>query len=263
MPTASDPLDTDRLTRDTFVARVEHYATVGSTNDLAKARAAEGVERLPLLIVADEQTAGRGRGGHRWWTGKGGLACSLLVDAGALAFAPSRSPLVSLAAAVAVAETVAPRIESHTVGLHWPNDVFVESRKLAGVLVEVLPERLVVGIGLNTNNSLRDAPQPLAATATTLIELTGVAHDRTQLLVALLDYLEKGFDQLAARPAQIAARANHLCSQRGDTLTVETGRRSVRGRCVGIASDGGLLLDTPEGRRKLYSGVCGSKARRS
>jgi BirA family biotin operon repressor/biotin-[acetyl-CoA-carboxylase] ligase len=211
---------------------------------------------LPLLIVADEQTAGRGRGANRWWTGKGSLACSLLVDVDDFGFEPRRSPLVSLAAAVAIARTARPRLPSHTVGVHWPNDVFVEERKLAGVLVEILADRrVIVGIGLNTNNSLRDAPQPLQKTATTLFELTGAQHDNAQILLELLAHLASGLAQLTSAPEQTAAEANEMCLQRGQTLAIQSGRRLIRGRCLGIDADGGLLLDTAEGRRKFYSGV--------
>jgi len=249
-------LDTDQLLRETFIARVEHYATVGSTNDLARELALERVEPLPLLIVADEQTAGRGRGTNRWWTGAGSLACSLLLDLNRLGLDPRRSPLVSLAAAVAVVDTVAPRLPSRTVGIHWPNDVYVEGRKLAGILVEVVPgRRMIVGIGLNTNSSLRDAPEPVRNGATTLLELTGVEHDPTRVLRDLLAHLEKRLGQRASAPDRTAAAADRLCLQRGATLRVESGGRPVCGRCLGIDPDGGLLLETAEGRRTLYSGV--------
>ncbi|MFH1269139.1 MAG: hypothetical protein ABIK89_25710, partial [Planctomycetota bacterium] len=153
-------------------------------------------------------------------------------------------------------ETVAPLVPSETVGLNWPNDVFVNGRKLAGILVEVLQNRrLVVGIGLNANNSIREAPSPLQKTATSLVDLTGTRHNRTRILLALLEHLAAAFRQLTARPEQIAATANALCLQHGQTLTLELGQRRIRGRCRGIATDGALLLDTPEGLDKFYSGV--------
>ena len=250
------PLNVDLLVQQTFVAQVEHHASLGSTNDRAKGCAAEGSSPLPLLIVADEQTSGRGRGANRWWTGRDSLACSLLLDVGDLGIDRSRSPLVALGAAVAIAETVAPLLPSHTVGVHWPNDVIADGRKLAGILVEFLANRrLVVGIGLNTNSSLRQAPKELQKTATTLYELTGTRHDRTAILLALLGHLDAVFGQLASSPDKIAARANRLCLQRGRTLTIQLGGNAICGRCAGIASDGALLLDTPSGREKLYSGV--------
>lgn len=254
---SSSELNADLLIRQTFVARVEHHATLSSTNDRARACAAEGLGPLPLLIVADEQTAGRGRGENRWWTGRGSLACSLLVGQDALGIAGHRtSPLVALASAVAVVETVAPLLTHQTVGLHWPNDVFADDRKLAGILAEVLAGDLIVlGIGLNANNSLADAPRELRNTATTLRELTSVPHDRTGILLDLLRHLENLLGKLASVPEQIAASADALCLQKGQTLTVHSGRRQVCGRCEGIASDGALMLHTTEGLRRIYSGV--------
>jgi BirA family biotin operon repressor/biotin-[acetyl-CoA-carboxylase] ligase len=253
---STSPLDTDLLLRQTFVARVEHYATLGSTNDRAKECARHTEHTLPLLIVADRQTAGRGRGANRWWTGEGSLAVSLLLDAAELGLDRSRSPLVALAAAVAVVQTVAPLLPSRTVGVHWPNDVFAEGRKLAGILVEVpSAQRLAVGIGLNLNSSLRQAPQELQATATTLLDLTGVQHDRTEVLRRILDHLDAGLRRLAASPREIAARANAICLQRGQILTVLSGQVSTTGRCRGIAPDGALVLDTPQGPRTVYSGT--------
>ena len=101
-------IDVVRVLRETTIARAEHHPALASTNDRAAECAAQGVKDLPLVVVADQQTAGRGRGSNRWWTGPGGLAFSLLVDAETVAADAERSPLVSLAAAVAVVEAVAP-----------------------------------------------------------------------------------------------------------------------------------------------------------
>ncbi len=250
-------IDAERLLRATFVARIEHHATLGSTNDRAAQAAAEGAQELPLLVVADQQTAGRGRGGHRWWTGPGGLAVSLLLGPEQFS-APirSRAPLAALAAAVAVAESVAPVLPGHQVGLAWPNDVLVCPRKLAGILIEALADgRHIVGIGINTNNSLADAPPELGERAATLRDLTGRPQDQTQILIGLLGRLERNFAGLGSDGAGIAARADALCVQRGRTLCVQQGQRTLTGICRGIAPDGALRLETATGQQRLYSGV--------
>ena len=250
-------LDIKRVLKETFLAGAEYHPTLSSTNDRASRSSAATAAELPLLVVAEEQTAGRGRGANRWWTGRGGLAMSLLLHPDQLALKqPRQSPLVALAAAVAVVETVALLVPSHPVGIHWPNDVMAAGRKLAGILIEVLPDRRhVVGIGINTNNSLGDAPPELKNTATTLRELTGRPHDQTTLLVRLLRCLQSVFGQLGPEPGRIGARADELCLQRGEMLTLQRGNRSIRGHCAGIAPDGALLLDTPQGRQACYSGV--------
>ena len=250
-------LDIDRLREATFIARAEHHAVLGSTNDRARQLAGEPAEGLPLLIVADQQTAGRGRGTNRWWTGPGSLALSLLLDSRQVPLAePSQSPLVALAVAVALVETLAPRLPHQTVGIHWPNDVMAAGRKLAGILIEATPERrFIVGIGVNTNNSMADAPAELKTTATTMLDLTGQAHDPTTLLIDLLGNLQRGFGGMAESPESIALRADRLCLQHGRPLTLRSGNRTISGRCEGIAPDGALKLDTSEGRRTFYSGV--------
>jgi BirA family transcriptional regulator, biotin operon repressor / biotin---[acetyl-CoA-carboxylase] ligase len=249
-------VDTERVLRETFVTAVEYHPALGSTNDRAKQCAAEGAASLPLLILADEQTAGRGRGANRWWTGRGSLAFSVLLDGRPFRGAPGHGPLVSLAAAVAVANTVSPLTASHSVGIHWPNDVFVAGRKIAGILVEILAGgACVVGIGVNVNNSLREGPAELQSTAVSLVDLAAQPQDLTQVLVALLQQFSSLLGFLPASPAHISHLANAICLQHGRTLTVESGGKLVCGTCCGIAADGALLLDTPLGREKIVSGV--------
>jgi BirA family biotin operon repressor/biotin-[acetyl-CoA-carboxylase] ligase len=257
MPAAPElTLDRDRILRETFVARVEHSARLSSTNDRAKLAAADGGGPLPMLFIADEQTAGRGRGKNRWWSGSGGLTFSLLIDLIDLRIDRSRSPLMGLAAGAALVGTVGPELAPHRVGLHWPNDIYVAGRKLAGILVEIPTVRhCVIGVGLNTNNSLDEAPSPLRTTAASMGELTGGQHDHTMLLVGFLRRLRTLLWQLAAAPQSIGELADSLCLQHGRQLTLEIAGRTISGRCAGIASDGALLLETAEGRRAFYAGV--------
>ena len=94
-------------------------------------------------------------------------------------------PLISLAAGVAVAETVKSLLKIEGIGILWPNDVIAAGRKLAGILVEVLPDgHAVVGIGININDSMAEVPAELLPLATTLLELSGSRHDHTEILVA-------------------------------------------------------------------------------
>lgn len=168
-----------------------------------------------------------------------------------------------MAAAVAVVETVAPLLRRRKVGIHWPNDVYAGGRKLAGILVEVLPGGMhVIGVGVNTNNSVHEAPEDLRHSAVTLRDLTKKRHHHTAILAALLGRLESLLIELGSSPQDVAARADGLCLQRGQLLSVERGRRLTRGRCAGIAPDGALLLDTPAGRKAFSSGIVREVARR-
>jgi BirA family biotin operon repressor/biotin-[acetyl-CoA-carboxylase] ligase len=281
-------IDLDQVLRDTFVASAEQHATLVSTNDRAIGYAAETGVPLPRLVIAHQQTGGRGRGGNRWWTGSGNLAFSVLLRAAAAAgprkkgtvsicaqpgtdgtlvagrsgkWGPGTpwvpfSSLAALAVGVAVAEALAPLVPGQDVGIRWPNDVLAGGKKLSGVLIEVLPNRLhVVGIGVNVNSAAADAPPELRLEIATLRDLTGRTHDLTVVLTAILRRLEPLWVMAATAPAEVAARADALCLQRGRTITVRQGGDTITGRCVGIAADGSLRLETVAGPKSVYSGV--------
>jgi len=247
-------LDLDRILRETFLARAEYLPVVDSTNNRAAELTAQGP--LPLLVVADQQTAGRGRGSNRWWTGAGALVFSVAVEGKEVGAHAKPSPLVALAVGKAVADTVAPLLPKHSVGIHWPNDVYVAERKLTGILIEVLPkQRHVIGIGVNVNNTMDDAPPELHSKVTTMRDLTHQQYDLTDILVALLCHLKHQFLQLQTKPEAVAAAANMVCLQCGKMLTQQRAGRVIAGRCRGIAPDGALILDTSEGAELIYSGT--------
>ena len=199
-----------RLTEGTFLAQVEHHEVLTSTNDLAKEKALCPTQELPLLILADRQTSGRGRGTKRWWTGPGSLAFSLILAPPPGNLPAGQVALVSLAAALAVIDTVKPLVPRAEITLHWPNDVYANGRKLCGILVEILANRRqVIGVGLNTNNVLSDAPSELRDVATTLRTLTGKEHDHPSILEGFLRHFETSIGEVASAPEQITQRADH------------------------------------------------------
>jgi BirA family biotin operon repressor/biotin-[acetyl-CoA-carboxylase] ligase len=157
---------------------------------------------------------------------------------------------------VAVVDAVAPLLPRYEVGIRWPNDVLAAGRKLAGILVEVLLDRRhVIGIGLNTNNTLADAPAELQNTAATLRDLSSREHDQTAILIDLLNRLDREFQQLRSHSADVATRADALCLQRGRTVTLQQANRTIAGRCQGIAPDGALVLETSAGAERFHSGI--------
>ncbi|MBN1589128.1 MAG: biotin--[acetyl-CoA-carboxylase] ligase [Pirellulales bacterium] len=255
-------MDLQHILSETFVASAEHHEVLGSTNDLARRRADEGLP-FPRLITAEHQTSGRGRGANVWWTGQGSLAMSLLLPSESIPEEAGRSILISLVTAVAVVDTLRPIVETQPLtggsvllGLHWPNDVFLSGRKLAGILIEVLPNRAhVIGIGINTNNTAADAPDNVRPRVITLRDATGVVCDHVELLIGLLNRMELGLRALSVDPNAIAQAANERCLQQGQILSIQMGKKQLTGRCLGIAPDGALLIDTPDGPRPCHSGV--------
>jgi BirA family biotin operon repressor/biotin-[acetyl-CoA-carboxylase] ligase len=250
------PIDPAQLVAATWVDAVEHYGEISSTQDRARAAAGALPLERSVLIVADRQTAGRGRGANTWWTGEGSLAFSLLIDPARFELPRRAIPQVSLTAAVALIDAISPIVAGQRLGLHWPNDIYVAGRKVAGVLVDGLPNgRHILGVGVNTNNSPADAPDELGESIATLHWLTGRLVDHSKLLTVFLNQFAVALRMLAQSPSQLGLRFNELCLQHGEILTVRHGIESTTGRCAGIATDGALLLNSDHGQRAFYSGT--------
>ena len=198
---------------------VRWYAEVDSTNRVAAAMAAPG-----LVVVADHQTAGRGRFDRRWEARPGS---SLLVSVVLPRSARHATVVVSLAAAQACADVagVAP-------DLKWPNDLIVGERKLGGILGETAAGHQVVGLGLNVNWGTARPPDGGVA----LDELTGRPVDRLALLAALLR-------ALGEPPEDVLGAYRRRCVTLGQVIRVELGGDVIEAQAVGISPEGHLLLE--------------------
>ena len=144
------------------------------------------------VVVADEQTEGRGRLGRQWLAPAGtSLLLSILLRPDV---EPARLPELSLVAGRACAEAIA-----ETAGLEtevkFPNDVLVGGRKVAGILAEASEGRVALGVGINVSQAAGELPPDARTPATSLLLETGREIDRAELLVALLDHLERRYDE--------------------------------------------------------------------
>lgn len=210
-------------------------------------------------VVADSQTAGRGRGGRAWASPPGvALHFSVLLRP---SLAPDLLPLVTLAAGCAVADAV--RAETGLrAGLKWPNDLLVNGRKACGVLCEAETgpagaPAVVVGIGLNVNTPPDALPPRPAFPATSLAAEAGRTFDREALLRACLGALRIAAARLEgpAGAAATVARFNELDALCGARLDVSLPDGSVaRGTGRGAAPSGALLLETAAGPREILAG---------
>lgn len=207
-----------------------HHSFIDSTNTEAK-RLAEAGAAHGTLVTADEQTAGRGRQG-RVWVAPAGTALLMSVIARPVT---EQHKLAPLAAALAVAETCE-EVAGVQAAIKWPNDVWIEGRKVSGILVEARPEHdpakswLVVGIGLNTSVRLEDMPEDLQQTATTL----GLAAG-TDALTPLLRHLD---NWLQAEAEAIVTAWRPRDALRGREISWADGS----GIAAGIDDEGNLLV---------------------
>jgi BirA family transcriptional regulator, biotin operon repressor / biotin---[acetyl-CoA-carboxylase] ligase len=250
------PFDLTRLYETGCLERIEHHAELGSTNDQALALAARDDLELPLLVLAERQTAGRGRGTNRWWAVDGALTFSLVVAPDARLPA-AHWPRLSLAAGLAICQALECFAPQALFQVKWPNDVYAEGRKIAGILIESPAQsrgRLVIGIGVNVNNSLAAAPDDMRSLATALCDIDHRQRDLTSVLAAILTQL---VGQLAAagQMASIASGWQERCLLTGNTVQVQSGGETIIGRCLGIDEQGALLLQTESGRRSIVSGT--------
>jgi BirA family biotin operon repressor/biotin-[acetyl-CoA-carboxylase] ligase len=234
----------DRLAGTRF-STVRWVEETDSTNRELLDEAREGVIG-PAVLVADHQTAGRGRRDRRWLAPPGsGLLVSVLVH---LQVAPDRLPLATAAAALATSDAVA-EVAGVDTTLKWPNDVVVGERKLAGVLAEAVGDTVVVGVGANVDWP-GDLPPEIAETAVALNHLTDRRVDRADLLVAYLQALDRELESLEADGGSaLLGRYRDRCSSLARHVRVETDAGVVEGVAVDLTGPGHLVVETTDGTR--------------
>jgi BirA family biotin operon repressor/biotin-[acetyl-CoA-carboxylase] ligase len=219
-----------------------HLDTTGSTNDRARQLALAGAP-AGTIVVAEEQKAGRGRHGRTWSAARGrALTLSLLLRP-----EPGVLSLLALATAVAVCEACEAMV-SVRCRIKWPNDVLIERRKLAGILIESRPQEewAVVGIGLNVDTPEAELAPALRETATSLRIAAGGAVDRDDAFDALIERLAFWS---AAGPGQVLDAYRKRDVLEGEEVSWSAGERSLRGTAAGIDDGGNLIVFTRAGER--------------
>ena len=227
---------------------IHQHDQLGSTNDEALRLAQTGAPN-GTIVVARQQTAGRGRHGRRWISPPGNLHVSFLFRTAAFnAFTPAHAAQPGFAAALAVAQAIDPICPG--CRLKWPNDVLLAGAKIAGILTEFTGDALIIGIGVNVAHTPPDMPYPVTSLAahgattpasTLLTSLIGTLQQR------LADWDAHGFGAVRAAwlergPAQ------------GSPLTIQAGPHRIDGYFAGLDEDDALLLTTADGGRRVVAG---------
>lgn len=233
--------------------RLLAFESIDSTNEELRRRAAAGA-REGTAVVAETQTAGRGRQGRRWDSPPGNLHCSLLLRPGC---APLKAANLSFAAALAVADVIEPLLPSAALlRFKWPNDVLLAGKKVAGVLLESeirgdALEWIVVGVGVNVTSFPEEAMYPATSLAAAGCRGIG-ARD---VMDSYFDHIRIWYarwrdDGFAPLRAAWLARA----SGQGETIEVRMGNEKVTGRFADLDADGALILETNGERRRITAG---------
>jgi BirA family biotin operon repressor/biotin-[acetyl-CoA-carboxylase] ligase len=250
----------ERLLNRGDIRRFDPHSELASTNDRASELIAAGLppDDCPCLVIAEKQTAGRGRGGNRWHSTSGSLTFSLILDVDRLAL--EWRPRVALVAGVAAAEAIDPHVPDLRISLKWPNDLQIGDRKLGGILVESPPSRsghrnLVVGIGLNVNTRFQSAGDDVRNRAVSLRDLLGRDLDLDRILGDVVAGVAAGVKQLSTDWPDLRDRWKSRCALTGRRITVTSPRRQWAGQCLGIDDAGALRLDSAGEIVSVSSGV--------
>ena len=238
-----------RLYGTPFARRILHFFKVDSTNTVAM-RLAENGEPHGCVVLAEDQTAGRGRAGRSWLSEKSaGINCTVVLRP---PIPPAHAPLLTLVAGLAARDAAAEDLDT-IPDIRWPNDLLVGGRKFSGILTEMHaePDRIhyaVVGIGMNVNQA--KMPAELADIATSLRIETGKAHSRFELLIRLLRHLDRYYNQFLEDGATpILRRFAQVSSYyEGKRVRITTSQESFTGTTAGLEPSGVLRVSRDDGR---------------
>lgn len=220
------------------------FNSVASTNDIASGYA-NSAENDGLVVLAEEQTAGRGRGENKWQSGAGdSILCSVL-----LINEPSSGELLSLTCAVAVAEALSPAAK-----IKWPNDVILNGKKIAGILLESKRANgiaaHILGVGINCHQ--KEFGDKLRDIATSIDIETGSVCDRVLLTRRLLSCLDHWLSIVNKDAQQVIDTWSNMSLLLGQRITVLYNKKKFTGTCSGIDPEKGLILQLDSGRPGFF-----------
>ncbi len=235
--------------------KIHYFPSVESTNERLKTMAEEGAPE-GTVVLAEEQTRGKGRLGRSWSSPLGkGIWLSVLLKP---AVFPQETPGFTLVAAVAVTRALNGPYAYLKAGIKWPNDILIRERKICGILTELKAEAdrlhyLVIGIGLNANQAPEDFPPELASTATSLYLESGKKADRLALTASVINELDHLYTTIRTQgtgPIIQAWKKNSITLERRVSVSLPAGNFS--GTAVDIQDDGALVVQGDDGTRKHF-----------
>jgi len=249
-----DNLDPDNIKRNLKTRRIGKeiivFNSTTSTNDIA-AEYARNKANDGLAIFAEEQTAGRGRGGNKWLTGKANsLLCSVL-----LTNVDTNPDLLSLTCAVAVADALG-KLATKETKVKWPNDIYLGHKKIGGILLESKSRKsytaYILGIGINCHQTKSAFPDELHQTATSVDIETKTHCDRTLLAKRLLTSLDKWLITAEKSSQKVIEHWRTLSIQLGHRVTLLYNGKEFSGNCIGLDPGKGLILQLDRGGIRMF-----------
>ena len=249
-----EQLDPDRIKTNLNTKRIGRkiivYKSTSSTNDIA-AEYAKDKENDGLAVFAEEQTAGRGRAGAKWHGGRGdSVLCSILLTGTKI-----NSEMLTLTCAVGTAEAIG-KVAGSEAKIRWPNDIMLNGKKVAGILVESKQNKdnnvYILGIGINCHQKKGSFSVELQSTATS-IDIEGHSIcDRILLAKRLLISLEHWLEIAEANSEKVTEQWRKLSTLLNQRVTVVFRGKKFSGHCAGIDPENGLILQLESGGTRFF-----------
>ncbi len=237
--------------------RIHYFEEVDSTQRVA-AELAESGTAHGTVVIAERQSAGRGRLGRTWHSPAGVNLYTTVILRPSMPLAEvSRLSLVAGVAVADALETIAPGL----VALKWPNDIWLSGRKAGGIIAEAVTDAthgllcVLLGIGLNLNLTANDIPPELGGKATSVLIATGRACDRVPLAAKLFNLLDARYTAAEAGGfAAVRPAYEYYFALNGHRVTIIDGPSKISGVVRGIEADGALRLETENGLTRILTG---------
>lgn len=235
---------------------IKYFKEIDSTNMAAREMAASMDEGT--VVIAESQTAGRGRLGRKWISPEGGIWLSIILKP---RIQPVHAPRITLLAGVSVAKAV--RTLDLPAKIKWPNDILINGRKVCGILTEIgaeadLIEYIIVGIGIDANVDIDSFPEEIRDSSTSLMKETGKKINRVDFVRRLLEEFDAIYLKFQKEDyPPILEEWRKLSATIGEWVKITTQSRSIYGEAVGIDNEGSLILETGDGHlEKVVAGNC-------
>ena len=259
IPLLNAGIITESLNSGKIGRKIIVYNSTSSTNELAR-QYAKDKNNDGLVIFAEEQTAGKGRFSNKWYSKRSdSILCSFLLIESALA-----GEAVSMACAVAVAQTIG-KIGRNQAKIKWPNDIIINGRKIAGILIESERNKnanlFIIGIGINCHQKPDSFPAELRSSATSIDIENNSTTDRNLLARRLLAYVDYWLDAARTKPQKLTRQWQKLSTATGRRLTLVFNGRQFTGSCIGIDPEKGLILQLETGGIRFFDAAHSSIAK--
>ena len=232
--------------------RIYYYSRVNSTNSVAKNAINDKSIELQdgSIIIANEQTTGRGRLGRAWHSPLGGIWMSLILFP---VLEPAYIAKITLMTAVVLVRSIK-KLFDIPILIKWPNDIIIENKKLCGILTEMSAESdrinyVIVGIGVNTNIAREQFPEEIRGQSISLQEIIGKQISKIKLTRLLLENFEKSYGLLQRKQfADILKDWKLNAHTLGKRITVVSGKRTISGEAIDVTTEGALVIKAEDGK---------------